>query len=110
MRSLIVIWIWPDALVRRRWQRLVSLVMAATPAFMIFECGRTFVPSSVFAHLQASHRPGFLKVSDDYCQTHLFVAACFEFTSHHSADEAVVGYSHKVLLDPHFAPNYEFAV
>ena len=78
---------------RRRWQRLVLLVMAATLAFMIFECGRTFVPSSVFARLQASHRPSFLKVLDDYYQTRLSVAAYFEFTSRHSADEAVVGYA-----------------
>jgi len=81
-------------LVRQRWWcRLVLLVMAATLAFMSFDCGRTFVPSSVYAWLQASHRPGFLKGLDDYYLTRLSVAAYWEFTARHSAGETVVGYA-----------------
>ena len=81
-------------LVRRRWwQRLVLLLMTATLAFMSYDCGRTYIPSSVFARLQAGPRPGFLKVLDGYYQTRLSVAAYWEFTSRHSADKAVVGYS-----------------
>jgi hypothetical protein len=81
-------------LVRQRWwRRLVLLVMAATLAFMSFDCGRTFVPSSVYAWLQASHRPGFLKVLDDFYLTRLSVAAYWEFTARHSAGETVVGYA-----------------
>ncbi len=82
------------ALVRRQWwQRLVLSLMTVTLAFMIYEEGRTFVPSSVFARLQSLPRPGFLTVLDDYYQTRLSVAAYWEFTACHSAGEAVVGYA-----------------
>ena len=82
------------ALVRRRWwQRLVLLLMTVTLLFMSYDCGRNVIPSFVFARLQASHRPGFLKVLDDYYQTRLTIAAYWEFTSRHSADQAVVGYA-----------------
>ncbi len=73
-----------DRLVWQRWWRwLVLLVMAATLAFMSFDCGRTFIPSSLYAWLQTKHRPGFLKVLDDYYQTRLSVAAYWEFTARH---------------------------
>ena len=75
------------------WQRLVLLLMTATLVFMSYNCGRTFIPSSVFARLQAGPRPGFVKVLDDYYQTRLSVATYWEFTSRHSADKAVVGYA-----------------
>ena len=81
-------------LVRTRWwQRLVLLSMAGTLAFMIFVYGRTFIPSSVFARVQASSPPGLLKVLNDYYQTRLSVAAYWEFTTRHAAGEPVVGYA-----------------
>ena len=81
-------------LVRQRWWRwLVLLIMAATLAFMGYDRGRTFVPSSAYAWLQASHRPGFLKVLDDYYLTRLSVADYWEFTTRHATGETVVGYA-----------------
>jgi hypothetical protein len=77
----------------RWWQRLVLLLMTATLAFMSYDCGRTYIPSSVFARLQAGPRPGFLKVLDDYYQTRRSVAAYWEFGSRYSTDKAVVGYA-----------------
>jgi len=87
---------WPGmaALARCRWwQRLVVSIMAATLAFMLFEYGRAFVPSSVFARLHDSPHLGFLRVLDDYNQARLSVAAYQDFTTRHSAGETVVGYS-----------------
>jgi hypothetical protein len=82
------------ALVRARWwQRLVLLLMTATLALTCFDRGRVFVPSSVFARLEASPQPGFLKVLDAYYQSRLAVASYWEFTTRHSAGETVVGYA-----------------
>lgn len=83
-----------DALVRRRWWRMLVLtVMSFTLAFAGFHYGRALVPSSAFAWLQHSPRPGFLKILDDYYQTRLSVEAYRKFTTQHSANETVVGYS-----------------
>jgi hypothetical protein len=82
------------SLVRCRWwQRLVLSLMALTVMFMVYENGRCFIPSSVFARVLTSPHPGILKVLDAYYQARLSVAAYWEFTSHHSANEAVVGYA-----------------
>jgi len=77
----------------RWWHRLVLLGMAVTLAFMIFVCGRTFVPTTVFARLHDSPHPGVLRVLDAYYETRLSVSAYWEFTTRHSANEAVVGYA-----------------
>jgi hypothetical protein len=84
-----------DAMVRRGWwQKIVLAVMLATLAFMSFEYGREFVPSSVFARLQSwSNRPGFLKILDDYYRSRISVAARRSFTTRYSADKTVVGYA-----------------
>ena len=81
-------------LVRSRWwQRLGLLLMAGTLAFMLYICGRGFIPTSVFARLHDAPHPGWLRVLDNYYQTRLSVAAYWEFTRRHAAGETVVGYA-----------------
>ncbi len=82
------------AVVRHRWwQRLVLLVMAGTLALMTFERGRVFISSWVFARINASPHRSLFKVLDGYYQTRMSVSAYWDFTTRHSADKAVVGYS-----------------
>lgn len=82
-------------LVRRHWWQIcVLLVMSGTLAFTAFDYGRGFVPSWVFARLQASpQRPHFLKILDDYYHTRLSVDSYREFTTQHAAPETLVGYA-----------------
>jgi hypothetical protein len=79
------------ALVRRRWwQRLVLLIMGGTLTLMVYIYGRAFIPASVFARLQASHR---LQVLNAYYEARVSVAAYREFGARHAASESVVGFA-----------------
>lgn len=82
-------------LVRRRWwQGLACLVTMATLAFLFYSYGRSLVPSSVFARLQAwPDRPHGLKFMDDYYRTRVSVESYRAFTTRHSAGETRVGYA-----------------
>ncbi len=83
-----------ESLVRQRWWRRLALaVMAATLAFVMYDCGRTFIPPSVFARARALPHCGFLKVLDAYYAARASVSGYREFATRHAASEAVVGYA-----------------